>query len=478
MKNKLEVSKFNLIFDIESLCWFRNIHSGGPWAWDRWHREDIPLVEWDLSLINRVLDKLGASRIKREDYCLISDKRDIDKAIILNECRKIDNENISKFLGLYEKSKIEYFSSIHECSSKDSNFKKRYKRGSENLASTFSKLKQSGKNIYVVGLEKKTVIESILKSLNVSHYVSDVLSCADSKWPFPYCDIYREVIDKKKLMPDSVLIITKDSSLPFDNGTSSEVAARSSGLSYIKVFNSEDISSSYLDWSIDFSFLKKTRERKIFYHHAMKCAGTSILLQMRLFFNFQLGYGRNKIYYDGHIEHRYPRVSPLVIDKRYPEEGVLFYACHESYSPLHFIKDNSSDFWFTIIRNPVDVFYSYFNYVSVEKGWHKPWDCSSIEELIDKILDEEIPYSEPPMKPEDFYSLDSFDFVGIAENMKKTCEFLNKELGISISYDRAENKAKNYATSKLYRIEELKKYLAEPIKQYDLYKKKLESVLI
>lgn len=86
-------------------------------------------------------------------------------------------------------------------------------------------------------------------------------------------------------------------------------------------------------------------------------------------------------------------------------------------------KKHPSDFYFTIIRNPIDMFYSEFLFTRRKLD---------IKELLHE-LDETISKTKFVYRNNKFQNLDRYDFVGITEEMDMTIKSLENELNIDLS---------------------------------------------
>ena len=178
----------------------------------------------------------------------------------------------------------------------------------------------------------------------------------------------------------------------------------------------------------------------------------------------------------------------------YKDEKILFEVCHDKFNPVSSfmnLKNKDADqFWFTIIRHPITTLHSFFNYMklTINTGFSH----ETVNDFIDDILDGDLgkDFKIPPRRPGDFTHLSEFDFVGIKEEMEKTCKILSKILDVKICHTKMRNPTflgtdrndfsvsptlnKKYDSS--YRKAELEDFFKKEINQYNLYKKKLNEV--
>ena len=136
---------------------------------------------------------------------------------------------------------------------------------------------------------------------------------------------------------------------------------------------------------------------------------------------------------------------------------------------------HAGDFAFTFLRNRVDMVYSNFAYMKarVERGDRFPgWSLrqydhyrASARHHVDNILQS---------RQEDLYpaDLDPYDFVGIAEDMERSLNVLNKVLGTSLRNDKRVNCV---PSDKTYRRDELEAKFAPQLALYAAARERLLS---
>jgi hypothetical protein len=204
----------------------------------------------------------------------------------------------------------------------------------------------------------------------------------------------------------------------------------------------------------------------IIFHHIPKTAGTFLFSQMKKHYKYiSLAPGNPQTkfekeiceYFGNNFEGKIFQKNTNKIDKD------TFFRAHGKF--FNYNKKYDTDFYFTCLRNPVDMFYSEHTFRSNK----------NINELLN-LLDEKIDNMKKIWRCDQFYNLERFDFVGITEHMEETIKVLNAKLNIKIKNLKLNvNKRKEKNIIYSHRRNELEeKFKNSPA--YEVYYKYIEKL--
>ena len=233
----------------------------------------------------------------------------------------------------------------------------------------------------------------------------------------------------------------------------------------------------------------------IYFHHILKAGGNFILGQFQLRVNYRAEY----VDYGASGDRGAEEILSIK-----PGSPVEFALSHHAFDPSYFTP-KEDDFYFTLIRHPVDMFYSYYHYFKDLPG-HE--DELTREMEFEEYMDYKIKHYNlsremirnyglvPPKKcpiaagervhgpgivfPQQWYNIDfeKFDFVGITDEMEDTLKVLGSMTGLVLDSDTDKkiNSSKAQNTDKSYRRSELEEVLKEEIRVYKYYKNILKAI--
>lgn len=164
-----------------------------------------------------------------------------------------------------------------------------------------------------------------------------------------------------------------------------------------------------------------------------------------------------------------------------------------SFDPFEMIPKEKFDFKFTIIRNPFEMFKSFYMYYrsgrfvshnietmgKVTMDWNNNYIASILKKTYNEYVDEGLKSKGDYFFPKSQFSkvdLEEFDFVGLAEYMNHSLEIVSKKIGIDYSEFEHKNvtpKIKIYDFFE-YRKEDIIEYLKEEFEIYEKFKEKFE----
>ena len=227
--------------------------------------------------------------------------------------------------------------------------------------------------------------------------------------------------------------------------------------------------------------------RRIVHYHMPKTAGTS-------FSETMLGLGVNRMMLIEHSFHDSDKECySFHIDD--PSRPAQYVQVHEWCPSKMFSKFRAGpeDISFTIIREPVSLFYSFYHFSynetrSKEFEWRtvhlndQPLYRSilsktqNIRQYIDIVLDSGDLFSEmiPPRRFYDRRFLDGLDFVGILEDAQGTFRRVAAEAGLPDAELMFSNK-NEYERDLSYRRSELEEFLSDEMRVYDEFKERFHS---
>lgn len=225
---------------------------------------------------------------------------------------------------------------------------------------------------------------------------------------------------------------------------------------------------------------------KIIFCHIPKTGGTSMK---------QLFSKLNRIILDNY-DFRESKKINYKINMSFPDESskeIKYIHVHEwvPYKMFETIYPKKQDYTFTIIREPISLFYSVYHHIkknindfteSHELKQKNPMfinliiNTRDIKQYIDYILDIGYLFKDQilPIGYYDITFLEKMKFVGIFEKMEETINKIENDLNIKL--DRTHKNTGNYKKEFEYRKEELSNFFKNEIKIYDLYLKRMSQL--
>ena len=171
---------------------------------------------------------------------------------------------------------------------------------------------------------------------------------------------------------------------------------------------------------------------------------------------------------------RGPLVRRLLCNREYRPEMLIYHTSGKRFERE--FRRRPNDFVFTLLRNRVDMVYSNFAYMSARitrgdklPGWTAAQQSAlgtTIEEHVDRVLTMGGPDWEYPS------DLDSYDFVGITEEMSLSLRALNEVFGTNILNDAPIN---SVSCEKMYRRGDLEEKFAEQMRLFERARAQLRS---
>lgn len=182
----------------------------------------------------------------------------------------------------------------------------------------------------------------------------------------------------------------------------------------------------------------------IVFDHIKKTGGSSIWRELAQHFNTVVLNDRVEVHCD--------------VNKK---RGVEFVCGHDLF---HNIRTDPHDFYFTVIRHPADVIYSWARHRWDKETVRGSWDGSIdvyVKAVIDQIVRNKFTYWQSHMQIDP----DLYDFIGITEHMDVTFSVLSERLEITMEMRRDNTSTHTEAVD--YRRDEVEKKLQQNIWQYE-----------
>ena len=223
---------------------------------------------------------------------------------------------------------------------------------------------------------------------------------------------------------------------------------------------------------------------KIIFCHIPKTAGTSIKMMFEK---------KNRVILDNY-DFRESKKINYKVNMSFPENGIGVEYIHiHQWTPWNFfegIYPNKEDFIFTIIREPISLFYSIYHHIrknindfveSHEFEQKNPMFINlvtrsrDIRQFIDYILDFGYLFKDQIL-PKGYYNkyfLYRMKFVGIFEKLEETIDKLENIIGYKL--DRKNSNWGSYDHDYTYRSKELLKIFEDEIRTYEDYLKKFNG---
>lgn len=178
-------------------------------------------------------------------------------------------------------------------------------------------------------------------------------------------------------------------------------------------------------------------------------------------------------------------IIPESLEKRafkgsFGKAGPLLFVLHDL-DPESIMSLDDYGFKFTIIRNPFEMFKSFYNYYrsgrfithnieamgKVTMNWNDEYVSSILKKTYEDYIDDQI--ERKSIFPNGLFKkelLDRMDFVGTSEMMDKSLEIVAKEIGIFYAPSFKTNQSQSTSEFK-YRIQEVMDLLGEENEIYD-----------
>lgn len=174
------------------------------------------------------------------------------------------------------------------------------------------------------------------------------------------------------------------------------------------------------------------------------------------------------------------------------QDPYKFIYIHEwtTQNPFSFIHPRKDDFCFTIIRHPINLFYSLYYYIKQGGSEESPTpilhglphqmikSSQSIKQYIDWVLDYGYIIKDCIL-PIGYYNndiLSKMTYVGIYEDMQTTISVLDTSLGIKL--DLPHLNVGKYDKDYTYRRAELEEFFNNEIQLYDYYAQKPRTTFV